>query len=133
MARLYAWVICAYRRKDLSEEAYHEYLSNHHSNVVKHHLAKSGMVSYSITHNTSETKAMTARVLGDNPQTQKSTADCDCLVQITFHDIEDYLKARNDPYYRDVIVPDHQHFADSEKTVFFTGWVETFVVNGRVV
>ncbi|PLB47617.1 hypothetical protein P170DRAFT_359794 [Aspergillus steynii IBT 23096] len=133
MSRLYAWTILAYRKKGMSEEDYHAYLSTHHSNVVKNHLMKFGIVSYTMTHNTSETKSMAAKLLETRPGGEEFIADYDCVVQVMFHDVQDYLKARDDPFFQEVIVPDHAHFADSERTVFLAGWVEKFIVDAAVV
>jgi hypothetical protein len=46
--RMYALTICAYRKQSMSEEDYHNYLSNHHSGLVKSHLAKAGIVNYTM-------------------------------------------------------------------------------------
>ncbi|KAK1147825.1 hypothetical protein N8T08_000338 [Aspergillus melleus] len=132
MAPLYACIIFAYRKKGMSEEAYHEYLSTHHATVVKNHIAKFGIVNYTLTHNTSEAKTMATRLLGPVPQAEKKIADYDCVVQVKFRDIQNYLKTRDDPFFKEVIGPDHEHFADTERTRFLTGWVEKLIEDGVV-
>lgn len=46
--RVYALTICAYRKEGMSEDDYHSYLSQHHANLVKIHLVKTGIVSYTM-------------------------------------------------------------------------------------
>ncbi|KAL4912426.1 EthD domain-containing protein [Aspergillus aurantiobrunneus] len=128
--RLYALTICAHRKPGMSEDDYHRYLSEHHSQIVKTHLVQAGIVGYTMTHNTTETKTMMKQIFGDFPEGK--TADYDCFIQILFRDVEDYIRAKNDPYYQQVIFPDHANFADNERTVFVTGWVQTLILNGEL-
>jgi hypothetical protein len=63
----------------------------------------------------------------------EKVADYDCLVQIVFRDLEDYLKVRNDPHFLNVVGPDHANFADYTKTKFVTGWFEYHIADGKLV
>nr|AWS21678.1 hypothetical protein [Talaromyces stipitatus] len=99
-SRVYCLTICACRKEGMDEDEYHRYLSEHHSNLVKGHLAAKGILSYTMIH---------------------------------FKDVLDYIRAKDDPYYKEVILPDHAHFADPANTVFVTGWLETHVINGEAV
>lgn len=74
---------------------------------------------------------MMSQIFGSFPE--GCTAQYDCFIQILFNDVEDYIRAKNDPYYKDVIFPDHAHFADAKRTLFVTGWVETHILNGKAV
>lgn len=40
----------------------------------------------------------------------------DAIVQITFAKLENFLAYQNDPYFLEVIMPDHVHFAEIGKT-----------------
>lgn len=71
------------------------------------------------------------RIFGDFPE--GNTADYDCFIQILFRDVEDYIRAKNDQYYQNVIFPDHANFADSKRTVFVTGWMEAHIIGGQLV
>ncbi|KAJ5196747.1 hypothetical protein N7449_007226 [Penicillium cf. viridicatum] len=128
--RVYALTICAYRKEGMSEGDYHSYLSEHHAKLVKTHLVKAGIVSYTMTHNTTETKQMLQQIFGHFPEGH--TASYDCFIQIIFKDVKDYIRVKDDPYYRDVIFPDHVNFADPARTVFVTGWVETHIADGQL-
>ncbi|PWY67991.1 hypothetical protein BO94DRAFT_611789 [Aspergillus sclerotioniger CBS 115572] len=129
--RPYVLTICGFRKPGMDEDEYHRYLSEHHADVVKNHLVKFGITTYTLTHNTSETKEMMKRIFGNLPE--GNTGDCDCYAQIVFRDVEDYVRARNDPYYKEAIFPDHANFADPSRTLFLTGWVEALIVDGKLV
>jgi hypothetical protein len=60
-------------------------------------------------------------------------ADCDAVVQIVFSDVKDYVKVRQDPRYKQKVVPDHDNFADGSKTKFAAGWFEVHVADGNLV
>jgi hypothetical protein len=74
---------------------------------------------------------MMGQIFGSFPEGK--TADYDCFIQVLFKDVEDYIRAKEDPYYQNVINPDHANFADTTRTVFVTGWVESHIVDGNVV
>ncbi|EED21095.1 conserved hypothetical protein [Talaromyces stipitatus ATCC 10500] len=130
-SRVYCLTICACRKEGMDEDEYHRYLSEHHSNLVKGHLAAKGILSYTMTHNTTETKQMMTQIFGTYPE--GDICKYDCFIQIHFKDVLDYIRAKDDPYYKEVILPDHAHFADPANTVFVTGWLETHVINGEAV
>ncbi|KAF8466317.1 hypothetical protein BDZ91DRAFT_725055 [Kalaharituber pfeilii] len=46
--RLFCLSICGYRKLGLSEEQYHDYLTNVHGPLIKGLMEKYGIVSYSI-------------------------------------------------------------------------------------
>lgn len=48
-------------------------------------------------------------------------------------DFELFGKAREDPYYLDVVQKDEAKFFDMEKTVVTAGWEEVYVEDGEVV
>lgn len=41
----------------------------------------------------------------------------DCIVQITFREISDFVNFKNDPKYRELIMGDHDQFADTKKSL----------------
>jgi hypothetical protein len=36
-------------------------------------------------------------------------ADYDCIVQIQFNDIQDFVKLKADPFYKSKVTPDHEN------------------------
>ncbi|KAL1963920.1 hypothetical protein VTN77DRAFT_7726 [Rasamsonia byssochlamydoides] len=120
--RLFALTICAYRKPDMDEDAYHRYTSETHAPKLKELLQ----------HNTTPTKSLLTQIFGSMPETQQ-VADYDCFIQIVFRDVADYIAVKEDPHYKEVIFPDHANFADMARTKMVTGWLEVHVENGRVV
>ena len=49
------------------------------------------------------------------------------FTQIVFKDIEDYLNVREDPYYKEVVLPDLVHFADPVRSSVTIGWFEKHI------
>ena len=43
-------------------------------------------------------------------------ADYDCFVQAHFRDVEDFVRMKADPFYKEFIVPDHEKFADTTRS-----------------
>lgn len=43
-------------------------------------------------------------------------ADYDCFVQAIFKDVEDFVRMKADPYWREVVAPDHEKFADMARS-----------------
>jgi hypothetical protein len=64
---------------------------------------------------------------------QANEAPYDCIIQIAFHSPQDFIAVKEDPHYRQVVLPDHGNFADTERTTMVTGWLEKHIENGRVV
>jgi hypothetical protein len=47
-------------------------------------------------------------------------ADYDCIVQIVFQDIEDFVRMKADPYFIEKAGPDHEKFADTKRSKYVT-------------
>ncbi len=47
-------------------------------------------------------------------------ADYDCIVQATFRDIEDFVKMKADPFFKEKVAPDHENFADTQRSRYVT-------------
>ena len=48
-------------------------------------------------------------------------ADYDCFSQVVFRSFEDYKRIKDDPWYKEHLVGDHEKFADTRRSryVFF--------------
>ncbi len=42
-------------------------------------------------------------------------ADYDRIVQTFFHDIEDQVRMKADPFFKEKVMPDHENFADPRR------------------
>jgi len=45
-----------------------------------------------------------------------NVADYDCFSQVVFKNIEDYKKMKEDPWYKQHLVGDHENFADTRRS-----------------
>ena len=43
-------------------------------------------------------------------------ADYDSFVQAVFKDVEDFVRMKADPFWREVVAPDHENFADTTRS-----------------
>lgn len=43
-------------------------------------------------------------------------ADYDCFSQVVFRSFEDYKKIKDDPWYKEHLVGDHENFADTKRS-----------------
>ncbi|RJE23788.1 hypothetical protein PHISCL_03873 [Aspergillus sclerotialis] len=116
--------ICAYRNPSLSEQEYHEYMTHTHAPLVKPLMEKYGIVKFTMTHNFTETRNQMSKII--DPQFA-NIADYDCIVQIVFRDIEDFLAMKADPEYQRLVVPDHEKFADTKRSKMTIGYIQDFL------
>jgi hypothetical protein len=65
------------------------------------------------THNTSETRELMKQLVG--PQFE-NIADYDCIVQCVFRSIEDFVRMKADPFYKEKVMQDHENFADTKRS-----------------
>ena len=45
-----------------------------------------------------------------------SFADYDCIVTATFSSVENFVRMKADPYYKEKVMPDHENFADTTRS-----------------
>lgn len=50
-----------------------------------------------------------------------NVADYDCIVQIQFRDIEQFIALKSDPEYKQTIFADHEKFADTKRSKWDLG------------
>ncbi|MCJ1406911.1 hypothetical protein MMC19_000981, partial [Ptychographa xylographoides] len=44
-------------------------------------------------------------------------ADFDCFSQVVFESVEDYKRMKQDPWYKEHLVGDHEKFADTKRSM----------------
>ncbi|KAI0200587.1 EthD domain-containing protein [Astrocystis sublimbata] len=108
------WTVCAFRKPSMSEDEFHKYMSEKHAPMVRDLLARCGISQYTMTHFTSETKSLMAQVMDE--QFLQGTS-YDMITQIQFKDIQSFVNFRNDPFYKDKVVPDHDVFTDPDRVL----------------
>ncbi|KGO43745.1 Dimeric alpha-beta barrel [Penicillium expansum] len=104
--------ICGYRKPGMSEEDYRNHMVN-----ISAPMTKGLMVKYGVKRWTQ----------------MANVADFDCFSQVVFKDIDDYKRMKQDPWYKEHLVGDHEKFADTKRSMMTIGWVEEFVRDGKVV
>jgi hypothetical protein len=45
-------------------------------------------------------------------------ADYDCFSQVVFRSVEDYKRIKDDPWYKEHLVGDHENFADVKRSLY---------------
>ncbi|KAG6001230.1 hypothetical protein E4U21_004609 [Claviceps maximensis] len=122
--------ICGYRKEGISEEAYRDHMVNVSAPMTKDLMVKYGIRRWTQIHNQSATRALMSEIF--DPQMCR-VADFDCFSQAVFESIEDYKRMKQDPWYRTQLMPDHEVFADTKRSMMTIGWIEEFVTDGKAV
>ncbi|RJE19623.1 hypothetical protein PHISCL_08041 [Aspergillus sclerotialis] len=105
--------MCAYRKAGLGEEEYRKYMTEVHAPRVRSMLVKYGIDKYSMAHNQNETRSLMGEIFDAQ---FANIADYDCIIQIQFRDVQQFVQLKEDPEYQKIIAPDHERFADTKRT-----------------
>ena len=65
-------------------------------------------------HNTLQTRALMKQLFDSQ---MANVADFDCFSQVVFNNLEDYKRIKQDPWYKEHLVGDHENFADTKKSM----------------
>ncbi|KOS41566.1 hypothetical protein ACN38_g7562 [Penicillium nordicum] len=60
-------------------------------------------------------------------------ADFDCFSQVIFKSVDDYKRMKDDSWYKEHLVGNHENFADAKRSSMTIGWVEEYIRGGEVV
>ncbi|KAK3301747.1 EthD domain-containing protein [Chaetomium strumarium] len=123
--------ICGYRKPGISEEQLRHHMVHVTAPLTQKLMVKYGIKRWTQIHNQSSTRALMARIGGD-PQ-MANIADFDFFSQAVFQDIEGYWRMKQDPWYKEHLVGDHERFADTTRSKITIGWIEEFVRDGEAV
>ena len=86
-------------------------LTCHH--IVSQYIDPSADPPNQNIHNQKATRALMAQIL--DPQ-MINPAGIDCFSQVIFKNVEDYKRMKQDPWYKEHLVGDHEKFADTTKS-----------------
>jgi hypothetical protein len=65
---------------------------------------------------------------------QMSTSlDFDVFSQVVFKSVDHYKQMKQDPWYKESLVFEHEKFADTKRTHITIGWITEFIRDGVVV
>ena len=65
-------------------------------------------------HNTTSTRALSAQLY--DPQ-MTNLADFDCFSQVVFKSLDDYKRMKEDPWYKEQLMGDHEKFANTKTSM----------------
>ncbi|ORY69642.1 EthD domain-containing protein [Pseudomassariella vexata] len=122
--------ICGYRKPGMSEEEYRHHMVNVSAPMTKGLMVKYGVKRWTQVHNQTATRALMAQLY--DPQ-MANVADFDCFSQVVFKNVEDYKRMKEDPWYKEHLMGDHEKFADTKRSTMTIGWIEEFIREGEVV
>ncbi|KAL2808492.1 EthD domain-containing protein [Aspergillus granulosus] len=122
--------ICGYRKPGMSEEDYRNHMVNISAPMTKGLMVKYGVKRWTQIHNQASTRALMSQLYDSQ---MANVADFDCFSQVVFKDIEDYKRMKQDPWYQEHLIGDHEKFADTKRSMMTIGWIEEFVRDGEVV
>ena len=93
----------------------------------------SALAKFDKIHNTTETRPLMNRLFDHQ---MANLADFDCFSQVVFKSVDHYKGMKEDSWYKQHLVGDHEKFADTKKsmmTIGWSGWVTEFIRDGEVV
>ncbi|KAI0517870.1 EthD domain-containing protein [Xylaria bambusicola] len=122
--------MCAYKREGMDDEDYRKYMTEHHVPLVRDLMVKHGIDKYSMTHSPPPTRALMNKIFDAQ---FANVADYDCIVQIQFRDIDQFIALKADPEYKRALFADHEKFADTKRTRMTIGYVRDFLRDGMLV
>ncbi|KAF2429267.1 hypothetical protein EJ08DRAFT_591024 [Tothia fuscella] len=122
--------ICGYRKPGMSEEAYRNHMVNVSAPMTKGLMVKYGVKRWTQIHNQTATRALMSQLFDAQ---MANVADFDCFSQVVFESIEDYKRIKQDPWYKQHLMHDHENFADTKKSMMTIGFIQEFVRDGEVV
>ncbi|EED13320.1 conserved hypothetical protein [Talaromyces stipitatus ATCC 10500] len=122
--------ICGYKKEGMSEEDYRHHMTQVSAPMTKHLMVKYGVKRWTMIHNQEETRALMKRLFDHQ---MANLADFDCFSQVIFKDVDDYKRMKDDPWYKQHLVGDHENFADTRRSAMTIGWITEFIRDGEAV
>ncbi|KAL2853248.1 hypothetical protein BJY01DRAFT_244218 [Aspergillus pseudoustus] len=128
--RLLCLTVLGYRKPGMREEAYRKHMTEISAPLTKDLLVKYGILRWTQIHNPTATRQLMHQIMDHQ---MVNIADYDCFSQVIFRSVEDYKRIKDDPWYKEHLVGDHEHFADVKRSLMTMGWISQWVDNGLVV
>ncbi|RAH66135.1 EthD domain-containing protein [Aspergillus aculeatinus CBS 121060] len=119
------------KRNDITHEEFHHHWTHVHGPLVSAWLRRHGVIRYVQYHQLPELRAKATALwefLGAD-----SISDWDGHVQLYVPSLDCIANALNDPFYREVVVPDEEKFISARSCQRTVGYEECFIKDNRVV
>ncbi|KAL4919782.1 EthD domain-containing protein [Aspergillus aurantiobrunneus] len=121
--------ILGYKKPGMSDEAYRKHMVEVSAPLTTDLMLKYGILRWTQArftdiHNTAATRNLMYQIM--DPQ-MANIADYDCFSQVVFRSFEDYKKIKDDPWYKEHLVGDHENFADTKRSKMTIGWISQFI------
>ncbi|KIY03236.1 uncharacterized protein Z520_01703 [Fonsecaea multimorphosa CBS 102226] len=121
----------ARRKSHLSEEEFHQYWSETHRALAMDWLVRYGIVKYTQYHTPS--KLLSSALAGFPALKGVKKVDFDGVGEFLMPDVACFHRAREDPYYAEVVAPDEEKLFDWASAEWTIGWEEVYIKDGKVV
>jgi hypothetical protein len=105
--------ILAMRRPGTSHEDMRNHMTQISAPMTKGLMVKYGVKRWTQIHNTEATRALTTQLFD---RQLPNVAAWDCFSQCVFSDIAGYKAMKEDPWYKEHLIGDHEKFADTQRT-----------------
>jgi hypothetical protein len=105
--------ILGYRRPDMTSEDMRYHMTQVSAPMTKGLMVKYGVMRWTQIHNTDETRELTTYLFD---RQMPNVADYDVFSQCVFEDLDGYKRMKEDPWYKEHLVGDHEKFADTKRT-----------------
>ncbi|KAL4968753.1 EthD domain-containing protein [Aspergillus stella-maris] len=122
--------ILGYKKPGMSEADYRKHMTTVSAPLTTDLMVKYGILRWTQIHNTTPTKELMYEIM--DPQ-MANIADYDCFSQVVFRSFEDYKRIKDDPWYKEHLVGDHEKFADTRRSRMTIGWITQWIDRGEKV
>ncbi|KID82418.1 conidial pigment polyketide synthase PksP/Alb1 [Metarhizium guizhouense ARSEF 977] len=122
--------ILGFKKQGISTEEYRSYMLNVHAPLVAQLMEKHGFLHWSMTHTPDESRQLMDQI---HDAQFSNIAPYDCCVQLVFPDIECFVRMKADPFFKQMVGPDHEKFADTKRSQMMIGWFSPLMMNGKLV
>ena len=90
------------------------YLEHSDDDIRWRTVYNSARLTHIQIHNQSSTRALMSHLFDHQ---MVHVADFDCFSQVVFKDIEHYKRMKQDPWYKEHLIGDHEKFADTQRSM----------------
>ncbi|KAI9705136.1 MAG: hypothetical protein M1836_006919 [Candelina mexicana] len=120
----------SYRHPSLTEKEFHDYWSAKHAKFAAPWLARNKIIKYTQYHTPSELRGLAGPMASNG---NIKIADYDGHVEFLVREFDFLEQALRDPEYHLQTSDDERKFIDVERSVITVGYVEDYVVDGKVI